>query len=310
MASSLQLMEKKLKRYRKIAKLGEGTYGKVYQAEDLETKEYVALKKMVLDTEEEGVPPTAIREIAVLKELSEHPNIVKLLDVIYLKNKLYLVFEFLDQDLKQYMDSSPQMLDTHLVKTYMYQMMKGILFCHSHRVLHRDLKPQNLLIDKKGTLKLADFGLSRAVAIPLRHYTHEVITMWYRAPEIILGETRYSTPVDIWSAGCIFAEMATKIPLFPGDSEIDQLFRIFRTKGTPSENTWSGVTRLPEFQATFPRHPAQQLSKLLPQLEPAGIDLLEKMIQYEPARRISAQAALIHPYFWDVPAEMKKTYDL
>jgi len=287
-----------LSQYKKVGKLGEGTY--VYLAQDRVTKEYVALKKMILETEEEGIPSTAIREISLLKELSDHPNIVKLKDVLYLKSKLYLIFEYLDQDLKQYMESVPAM-DPLLVKSYMYQLLKGIVFCHSHRILHRDLKPQNLLIDKKGRLKLADFGLSRAFGIPIRQYTHEVVTLWYRSPEILLGQPRYSTPVDIWSAGCILAEMATKTPLFPGDSEIDQIFRVFRTLGTPTEATWAGVTKLPEFQPSFPKHPPQPLGKMLPQLEPAGIDLLEKMLQYEPSSRISAKSCLEHPYFSDLP---------
>jgi len=128
-----------------------------------------------------------------------------------------------------------------------------------------------------------------------------VVTLWYRSPEILLGQPRYSTPVDIWSAGCILAEMATKTPLFPGDSEIDQIFRVFRTLGTPTEATWAGVTKLPEFQPSFPKHPPQPLGKMLPQLEPAGIDLLEKMLQYEPSSRISAKSCLEHPYFSDLP---------
>jgi len=285
-----------LNQYQKKGKLGEGTYGKVYLAQDKVTKEYVAMKKMVLETEDEGIPSTAIREISLLKELSDHPNIVKLKNVLYLRNKLYLIFEYLEQDLKVYMDSV-SVMDSTLVKSYLYQMLKGIEYCHSHRILHRDLKPQNLLIDKRGRLKLADFGLSRAFGIPLRHYTHEVVTLWYRAPEILLGQSRYSTPVDIWSAGCIFAEMASKMPLFPGDSEIDQLFRIFRTLGTPNDKVWPGVSKLPDYQPTFPQNPPQSLAKIFPMLEPAGIDLLEKMLQYEPSMRVSAKSALEHPYF-------------
>jgi len=285
-----------LNQYQKKGKLGEGTYGKVYLAQDRLTKEYVAMKKMILDTEEEGIPSTAIREISLLKELSDHPNIVKLKDVLYLKNKLYLIFEYLDKDLKAFMDSNAQ-LNAGLVKSYMYQMLKGIAFCHSHRILHRDLKPQNLLLDTKGNLKLTDFGLSRAFGVPLRHYTHEVVTLWYRAPEILLGQSRYSTPVDIWSAACIFAEMVTRTPLFPGDSEIDQIFRIFRTLGTPNDLIWPGVTKLPDYQPTFPQNPPQSLVNLFPQLEQSGRDLLEKMFQYEPSKRISAKTALEHPYF-------------
>eukprot|EP01118_Nematostelium_gracile_P002168 TRINITY_DN123_c0_g1_i1.p1 TRINITY_DN123_c0_g1~~TRINITY_DN123_c0_g1_i1.p1 ORF type:complete len:294 (+),score=48.02 TRINITY_DN123_c0_g1_i1:43-924(+) len=286
-------------RYTKKGKLGEGTYGKVYLAQDRETRELVAMKKMILETEDEGIPSTAIREISLLKELSDHANIVKLKEVLYMRNRLYLIFEYLEHDLKAYMDSVAVM-DNRLVKSYLYQMIKGIAFCHSHRILHRDLKPQNLLIDKKGKLKLADFGLSRAFGIPLRQYTHEVVTLWYRAPEILLGQARYSTPVDIWSVGCIFAEMIHKLPLFPGDSEIDQIFRIFRVLGTPNDHIWPGVTSLPDYQPTFPQNPPQSFSKLFPQLETSGRDLLEQMLQYEPSKRISAQQALEHPYFHNV----------
>jgi serine/threonine protein kinase len=291
-----------MEKYERKRKVGEGTYGKVYLAQDRVTKECVAMKKMLLETEEEGIPSTAIREISLLKELSDHPNIVKLKDVLYQRNKLYLIFEYLEQDLKQYMDSV-EVMDPKLVKSYMYQIFNGLRCCHSHRILHRDLKPQNLLIDKEGHLKLCDFGLSRAFGIPLRHYTHEVVTLWYRSPEILLGQPRYSTPVDIWSAGCIFAEMAAKMPLFPGDSEIDQIFRIFRTLGTPTESMWPGVTELPNFQKSFPQHPPQSLSKMFPHLELSGLELLERTLQYEPGRRVSAKLALDHPYFDDLPKE-------
>jgi len=301
---SSQMNASALNQYKKVSKLGEGTYGKVYLARDNRTDELVALKKMILEAEDEGIPSTAIREISLLKELSEHPNIVKLKDVLYCNNKLYLIFEYLEQDLKQYIDSV-QSLDPMLIKSYMYQMLKGTEFCHNQRVLHRDLKPQNLLIDKNGRLKLADFGLSRTFNIPLKQYTHEVVTLWYRAPEILLGQARYSTPVDIWSAGCIFAEMVTKTPLFPGDSEIDQIFRIFRTLGTPTESIWQGVTKLPEFQPNFPQHPPQPLTKLFPNLEPAGIDLMSKMLQYEPTKRVSAKEALAHSYFVNLPSSLK-----
>merc|ERR1719223_283861 len=138
-------------------------------------------------------------------------------------------------------------------------MIAGLNFCHARRIIHRDLKPQNLLIDRNGTLKLADFGLARAFGIPVRTYTHEVVTLWYRAPEILLGSKHYSTPVDLWSVGCIFAEMITNRPLFPGDSEIDELFRIFRVCGTPNEELWPGVSSLPDYKPTFPNWSGQAL---------------------------------------------------
>jgi serine/threonine protein kinase len=162
-----------LERYQKLEKVGEGTYGVVYKAVDKSTNDYVALKKIRLENEEEGVPSTAVREIALLKQLKQ-PNIVKLLSVIHGENKLYLVFEYLDQDLKKYLDITGAPLVPQIVKSNLYQMLKGLAFCHAHRVIHRDLKPQNLLLNKDGTLKIADFGLGRAFGLPLRTYTHEV----------------------------------------------------------------------------------------------------------------------------------------
>lgn len=154
-------------------------------------------------------------------------------------------------------------------------MTDAIVFCHKRRIVHRDLKPQNLLIDNKGTVKLADFGLARAFGIPVRVYTHEVVTLWYRAPEVLLGGTRYSTPVDVWSIGCIFAEMFTGKPLFHGDSEIDQLFRIFRSMGTPNDDVWPGVTQLPDYKPTFPVWKSNVLASLVPQMDSQGVDLLK-----------------------------------
>ncbi|EGE83087.1 Cell division control protein 2 [Blastomyces dermatitidis] len=307
-----------MENYQKIEKIGEGTYGVVYKARDLtHPNRIVALKKIRLEAEDEGVPSTAIREISLLKEMND-PNIVRLFNIVHADgHKLYLVFEFLDLDLKKYMEALPvseggrgkalpdgSALDMNrlglgeaMVKKFMAQLVEGIRYCHSRRVLHRDLKPQNLLIDREGNLKLADFGLARAFGVPLRTYTHEVVTLWYRAPEILLGGRQYSTGVDMWSVGAIFAEMCTRKPLFPGDSEIDEIFKIFKLLGTPDENTWPGVTSFPDFKVSFPKWKREETRKLVPGLERNGLDLLDAMLEYDPARRISAKQACMHPYF-------------
>ncbi|KAJ3339683.1 hypothetical protein HDU93_007909 [Gonapodya sp. JEL0774] len=285
-----------MEKYQKIEKLGEGTYGIVYKAQNWETQEIVALKRIRLDNEEEGVPCTAIREISLLKEL-KHPNIVRLYDVIHTEKKLTLVFEYLDSDLKKFLDMYGGEIDPTLIKQLMYQLLKGIAFCHDHRVLHRDLKPQNLLINKKGELKLGDFGLARAFGIPVRSYSNEVVTLWYRAPDVLMGSRQYSTSIDMWSAGCIMAEMAFGRPFFCGNSVRDQLMRIFKYLGTPNEQTWPGVSNLPDWKNDFPVYERQSLESILPKLDPAGIDLLSKLIEYQPERRISAADALRHSFF-------------
>ncbi|KAF9155247.1 Cyclin-dependent kinase 3 [Linnemannia schmuckeri] len=286
--------------YQKLEKIGEGTYGVVYKATHRPTGRVVAMKKIRLENEDEGVPSTAIREISLLKEL-KHNHVVQLLDVVHEESKLFLVFEFLELDLKKYMDTHTKAQNTGLplqqVKEYLHQLIQGVEFCHQRRILHRDLKPQNLLIDEHRNLKLADFGLARAFGIPLRTYTHEVITLWYRAPEILMGSRHYSTAVDMWSIGCIFAEMITKRPLFPGDSEIDEMFKIFKILGTPNETVWPGVSALKDWNPEFPKWQRKDLRTLVPGLDDEGLDLLEQLIDYNPARRISAKRALLHPYF-------------
>jgi len=310
-----------MRRYQCLGRIGQGTYGVVYKARDVVNESIVALKKIPLIDVDEGVPSTAIREISLLKDLS-HDNIVELFDVIYSDNKLFLVFAFLEQDLKQYMDSllrREQWMEPALVRSFLKQMLCGIAFCHDNRVLHRDLKPQNVLLDKDFNLKLADFGLARAFSVPVREYTHEVVTLWYRAPEILMGLRDYATPVDSWAIGCIFAEMMKLTPLFPGDSEIDELYKIFRTCGTPTEETWPGVSALPNWPqaltspppnapaattvGAFPNWPRRRLGPILsqhprhPGVDADALDILGKFLVYEPAARVTCREALKHPYF-------------
>ena len=205
----------------------------------------MALKKIKLRAADEGVPANTIREIALLKRL-QHDNIVKLQDVITDQNCLCMVFEYLDSDLKNYLDAIykrpiPAPMTFALIKSYMYQLISAMTHCHALRIIHRDLKPQNVLINKEGGLKVADFGLGRACGtLQNRILTAEVVTLWYRAPEILLGTEVYTEAVDMWSIGCIFAEIFQGTPLFPGDSEIGQTLKIFHKLGTPTEQTFPG----------------------------------------------------------------------
>jgi len=272
------------------------TYATVFKGKERTTGNTVALKEIHLDSEE-GTPSTAIREISLMKEL-KHDNILALQDVIHTENKLMLVFEYMDKDLKKYMDTYGSPLPPEQIKSFMFQLLRGVAFCHEKHVLHRDLKPQNLLINRRGELKLADFGLARAFGIPVNTFSNEVVTLWYRAPDVLLGSRQYSTSIDIWSAGCIMAEMFTGRPLFPGQTNDDQLSRIFRVMGTPTRDTWRGIEDYSEWKDNhFQPHNPINLSSLLPQIDPVGLDLLNKMLRMNPVERASARDLLIHPWF-------------
>ena len=206
-----------------MKRLGEGTYGVVYMARELNSGEIVAIKEIKIDHCDDGIPSTAIREIAVLQELRDNPWIVNLKEIIPCceTNRLFLVFEYFNQDMKKYLDKLSGPMEPAQVKSVLYQLLKGTVYCHERRIMHRDLKPSNLLVNPEATqIKIADFGLARTMGLPLKTYTHEVVTLWYRAPEVLLGSKIYSTAIDVWSIGAIFYELAHKKALFAGDSEV------------------------------------------------------------------------------------------
>jgi len=213
-----------------LGKLGEGTYATVYRGRSRTSNKLVALKQIQLEGEE-GTPGTAIREISLMKEL-RHPNIVRLETIIHSEHRLTMVFEHMDCDLRVYMDNhgtNGGALEPERVNSFFRQLLEGTAFCHENRVLHRDLKPQNLLVNNSGELKLADFGLARTTGIPVNTYSNEVVTLWYRAPDVLMGSRTYSTSIDVWSCGCIFAEMLTGAPLFRGIDVLTSFARSSRS---------------------------------------------------------------------------------
>ncbi|XP_055510845.1 cyclin-dependent kinase 18-like [Leucoraja erinacea] len=286
----------KLETYVKLDKLGEGTYATVFKGKSKLTENLVALKEIRLE-HEEGAPCTAIREVSLLKNL-KHANIVTLHDIIHTERSLTLVFEFLDSDLKQYMDNCGNIMSMYNVKIFMFQLLRGLSYCHKRKVLHRDLKPQNLLINERGELKLADFGLARAKSVPTKTYSNEVVTLWYRPPDVLMGSTEYSTQIDVWGIGCILYEMAAGRPLFPGSTVKEELHLIFRLLGTPTDDTWSGITSNEEFKTyNFPYYRPQPMINHVPRLDAEGLDLFANLLLYEAKKRISAEDALRHVYF-------------
>lgn len=298
----------RLDTYTKLDKLGEGTYATVYKGKSRLTDTMVALKEIRLE-HEEGAPCTAIREVSLLKDL-KHANIVTLHDIVHTDKSLTLVFEYLERDLKQYMDDCGAILAMNNVKLFLYQMLRGLAYCHSRRVLHRDLKPQNLLINEKGELKLADFGLARAKSVPTKTYSNEVVTLWYRPPDVLLGSTEYSTPIDMWGVGCIFYEMASGRPLFPGSTVEDELHLIFKVLGSPTEDNWPGIARSEELASyKFPPYTAESLVVKAPRLDADGIGLLSSFLLFQAKKRLPAREALKHPYFASFPPEIRMLKD-
>uniref|UniRef100_A0A1B0CXD6 cyclin-dependent kinase n=1 Tax=Lutzomyia longipalpis TaxID=7200 RepID=A0A1B0CXD6_LUTLO len=300
-----------MQKYEKLEKIGEGTYGTVFKGKNRDTLEIVALKRVRLDEDDEGVPSSALREICLLKEL-KHKNIVRLYDVLHSDKKLTLVFEHCDQDLKKYFDSLNGDIDLDVVKSFMYQLLRGLAFCHSHNVLHRDLKPQNLLINKNGELKLADFGLARAFGIPVKCYSAEVVTLWYRPPDVLFGSKLYTTSIDMWSAGCIFAELANAgRPLFPGSDVLDQLKRIFKTSRDTNRGNLARCYPTGRLQTlpTLPSHNVLESSSATPKLQGARspAETPRMSSQYENKCRTSNGASLLQFKLRSFPAEGHKS---
>ena len=289
-------------RFERIESIGAGVVGTVYRVRDEKTNEILALKRIRFEDGEEGVPVAALREISLLTDIA-HPNIVPLRDTHVATSRLFLVLELLDCHLRTYLRERGG-LDQQTCANFNAQILAGVAHCHDRQVLHRDLKPENVLVRRQDrTVKIADFGLSRMFSRPQGQHTQEVVTLWYRAPELLLGAERYGTPVDVWSVGCILAEIATARPLFPGDSEIDQLFKIFRVRGTPNDHVWPGVSRLPNYKLEFPQWHEQLLVKAAPALTLPALDLLGRCLAYEPSSRITAREARAHAFIDPLAAD-------
>ncbi|KAM6893019.1 cyclin-dependent kinase 15 [Lycodopsis pacificus] len=290
--------------YVSLEKLGEGAYASVYKGVSRINGQLVALKEIRMKTEE-GIPFTAIREASLLKGL-KHANIVVLHDIIHTRESLTLVFEYVQTDLAQYLSQHPGGLHSHNVRLFMFQLLRALCFIHSRRILHRDLKPHNLLISYLGELKMADFGLARSKSVPCQTFSSDVVTLWYRPPDVLLGSTDYSTALDIWGAGCIFVEMLQGFPAFPGmKDEFEQLQKIWTVLGVPSEDIWPGVSQLPNYQPdrfifSEPKS-LRNVWKRLNQLPYKTEDLVQRMLKVLPTDRILAQDSLQHPYFSTLP---------
>ena len=283
--------------YEKLNRISEGTYGVVYRARQIETGKICALKRVKLDKERDGFPLTSIREINVLLSLS-HPSIVDVSEIVVGSSldQVFMVMEYADHDLRGVMEHRmTQPFSTAETKCLMRQLLAGVAYLHENWVIHRDLKTSNILYTNKGQLKICDFGLARQYADPLRPYTHMVVTLWYRAPELLLGVKEYSTAVDMWSCGCIMAEILTKNPIFNGRTEIAQLDQIFRVLGVPDEESWPGVTSLRHWKEFyFKGSRLSSLRHMFPSpgpvfdgrttLSDAGFDLLSGLLCRCPVR--------------------------
>ncbi|KAG5176144.1 kinase-like domain-containing protein [Tribonema minus] len=307
--------------YALLGPVGEGAYGVVWKANDPLTGDMVALKMIKTGAEsgapdaELGFPITSVREIRILK-LLRHDNIINLKDVVTdMEGKMkggkagdvYMVFEYMDADLEGIMKTPDVQLNRNYIKSFMHQLLCGLDFMHRHKVIHRDLKGANLLINANGCLKIGDFGLARSMHEHMKQLTSKVITLWYRPPELLMRATLYGTDVDMWSVGCIFGEMLQRVAILPGKDEQEQMELIFGLCGTPTPESWPGVAKLPDWESCWKPKVVQRprertLQHRFRHLDRNVVDLLDRLLQLDPAKRITATQALDHNYFFDHPA--------
>ncbi|XP_063955786.1 cyclin-dependent kinase 7-like [Lytechinus pictus] len=292
------------KLYENIDFLGEGQFATVYKARDLQHDgRIVAVKKIKLGHRSEaqdGINRTALREIKLLQEL-RHENIIGLLDCFGQRSNISLVFDFMETDLEVIIKESSLVLTPAHIKAYTMMALRGLEYLHSNWILHRDMKPNNLLLDEGGVLKIGDFGLAKFYGSPNRIYTHQVVTRWYRCPELLFGARIYGTGVDMWAMGCILAELLLRVPFLPGESDLDQLSRIFQTIGTPSEEEWPNMSALADY-IEFKKFPGTPLRDIFTAATDDLLNLLKGLLLMDPCRRCKATEALKMPYFFNKPA--------
>ncbi|CAH0550649.1 unnamed protein product [Brassicogethes aeneus] len=282
--------------FKLLGRAGEGAHGFVYKALDLRTNKIVAIKKIGINPDT-GIPKNTMREICALKALkSEH--IVKLFEVTAMGCAVVLVMEFLPCNLGDLLKSDLK-LELTQIKSYMKMMLSGIDYMHSHKIMHRDIKPYNLLISDQGALKIADFGLARIyIKGPKRQYSHQVATRWYRSPELLYGSRTYTPSVDMWSVGCILGEMINKQPIFPGETDIEQLAIVLGTLGTPNEEIWPGLNNLPDYnKISFSTSEGKSWTSVIPDADEVTLDLIINLLVYDGNKRLTASEALDHTFF-------------
>ncbi|KAH1014734.1 hypothetical protein HUJ05_012571 [Dendroctonus ponderosae] len=288
-----------MENYKITGRAGEGAHGCVFQGMELASSKVVALKKININVDL-GIPKNLMREICSLRAL-KHKNIVKIFDVTSMGSSVVLVMEFLPCSLQQILKNTQ--LSLAQIKTYSKMLLSGVRFMHKSHIMHRDIKPANLLISPKGCLKIGDFGLARLFnADPSRQYSHQVATRWYRAPELLYGSKTYTPAIDMWSVGCIIAEMINGTPLFPGESDIGQLAIVLSTLGTPTEETWPDLKQLPDYnKISFISSSGKRWRLILPTADHATLDLMRQILIYDGQKRFTAQQALSHQFFIEDP---------